>query len=149
MDVTERVLIRILLTLLLIVAFCPVAVAASPNKKFDFLLRFNDLNEVAFAYHRHCLSSTSDINEKFLRTLEFVADQLYAEAQIKEPGMNSEYIKEQLLQRRYNIQYKLDHANAKEGCNSATSSVAKTHYEEFSRYTEPEVRKFIDEKTAG
>ena len=97
---------------MLIMMFCSVA-HASQNKKYDFLLRFFDFNEAAFAYHRHCLSVSDAINPKFLRTLELVADALFDEMQKEHPRMKPEYIKAKILERRYNIQYKLDHANIK------------------------------------
>ena len=107
------------------------------------------MNESAFAYHRHCLSRTDGINETFLRTLEFVADELFAEAKKNEPKANPEYIKTKILERRYNIQYRLDHANMKEGCYSQASITAKEHYQEFSNYNTSQIRKFIDEQTSG
>ena len=146
MAASKRTITRTLLTLLLIVAFCPLAYAA-PQKRIDFLLYFFDMNESAFAYHRHCLSRTEDINETFLRTLEFVADELFAEAKKEEPKTNPEYIKTKILERRYNIQYRLDHANMKEGCYSEASEIAKEHYQEFSNHNKSEIRKFIDERT--
>lgn len=73
-------------------AFC-LSANAGNSKRFEFLLRFLDLNRAAFAYHRHCLSRTENINETFLRTLEFVADELFAEAKRDDPRMEAEYIK--------------------------------------------------------
>jgi len=143
---TERIVIRILWSLLLVVAFCPIAIAASPTK-FDFLMRFYDMNETAFAYHRHCLSTTEAINPTFLKTLEFVADELFIESIKNNPKMKPEYIKNRILERRYNIQYRLDHANMKDGCYSQASLTAKEHYQEFSNYKNSEIRKFIDEQT--
>ncbi len=74
METGKKSIIRITLTVLLMMAFCSSA-SADSSKKFEFLLRFFDLNEAAFAYHRHCLNRTENINETFLRTLEFVADE--------------------------------------------------------------------------
>lgn len=146
MKAGKRTITRALLTLLLIVAFCPFAHAV-PQKRIDFLLYFFDMNESAFAYHRHCLSRTEDINETFLRTLEFVADELFAEAKKNEPKIDPEYIKTKILERRYNIQYRLDHANINEGCYSKASITAKEHYQEFSHYKLPAIHKFIEERT--
>ncbi len=102
------------LTLLLIVAFCPVVYADS-DKKFRFLLHFFDQNEAAFAYHRHCLSPDKNINDTFLGTLTFVADELLAEVVKSAPNRDPEHIKAKILERRYNIQYKLDHAHMEVG----------------------------------
>ena len=143
---TERIIIRILWALLLTVALCPIAVAA-PSTKFNFLMRFYDMNEAAFAYHRHCLSETEAINPIFLKTLEFVANELIAESIKDTPKMRPEYIKTKILERRYSIQYSLDRANIKEGCYSQASLTAKEHYQEFSNYKNSEIRKFIDEQT--
>lgn len=115
MKTGKKKIMRMALSILLMAAFCPLAHAA-PQKRMDFLLYFFDMNEAAFAYHRHCLSRSGGINETFLRTLEFVADELFTEAKKEDPKTNPEYIKTKILERRYNIQYKLDHANMKEGC---------------------------------
>ena len=143
---SQKAIMRMLSVLLLIMAFCPSASAGS-SKKFEFLLHFFDMNEMAFAYHRHCLSRTENINETFLKALEFVADELFEEAKKDDPGINPEYIKNKLLERRYNIQYRLDYNNMKEGCYSKASMVAKEHYQEFSNYNKSEIREFIDEQT--
>lgn len=55
MKTGKKNITRIVLSILLMTAFCPSANAGS-SQKFEFLLRFFDLNEAAFAYHRHCLS---------------------------------------------------------------------------------------------
>ena len=145
----KRVFIRILLILIAIVVLQPTIASATPQKRIEFLLYFFDMNESAFAYHRHCLSQTEELNSTFLRTLEFVADELFAEAKNNDPKMNPEYIKTKILERRYSIQYRLDHANINDGCYSQASITAKEHYQEFSNYNISEIRKFIDEKTGG
>lgn len=120
---------------------------ADSNKRFDFLMRFNDLNETAFAYHRHCLRNTGSINEKFMSTFDFVADELLDEGIKTTPHMAPEHVVQKILDRRSSIQYQLDRTNMKEGCNTQATEMAKAHYEEFSRYTRSEIRKFIKEKT--
>lgn len=127
-------------------AFSPVANAA-PNKKFDFLIRFFDLNEAAFAYQRHCLGRSEEIDQTFLKAMEFVADELFSEGIKNSPNVKPEYIKAKILERRYNIQYQLDNANIKEGCMSANSQLAQSHYKEFSRFNTAQVKQFIDEQT--
>lgn len=107
------------------------------------------MNEAAFAYHRHCLRTSEEINTTFLKTLEFVADELFAQAKKDDPGISPEYIKTKLLERRYNLQYRLDHENMKEGCHTPATDMAKAHYEEFSRYNKKEIRNFIDKHTGG
>lgn len=133
----------------MVLVLYPATSNAAPPKKIDFLLRFYDMNEAAFAYHRHCLSKSDAINGTFLRTLEFVADELFAEAKKNKPKTDPEYIKTKILERRYNIQYRLDHANMNEGCYSQASLTAKEHYQEFSNYKKSEIRKFINEQTQG
>lgn len=130
-------------------ALQPTIAGADPQKRIDFLQYFFDMNESAFAYHRHCLSQTEELNSTFLRTLEFVVDELFDEAKRDDPDIDPEYIKTKILERRYNIQYRLDHANIKEGCYSQASMTAKEHYQEFSNYNTSQIRKFIDEKTGG
>lgn len=122
---------------------------AKSSNRLEFLLRFYDLNEAAFAYHRHCLSTTEGLNHTFLRTLEFVTDELFVEAQKNDPAVNPDYIKAKILERRYNEQYRLDHAHIKEGCNSQASIIAKQHYQEFSKYNETEIRKLIYDRAGS
>ena len=134
------------MTLLLIAAFSPVSSAAS-NKKFNFLLRFFDMNEMAFAYHRHCMGGDGGINAKFLSTMEFVADALYDESLKTNPSIRPDYIKKKILERRYNIQYKLDKDNLRNGCQSGDSQTALAHYNEFSRFSRAQIGDFIVERT--
>lgn len=131
------------------VALQPAIANAAPQKRIEFLLYFFDMNESAFAYHRHCLNRTEKINTTFLKTLEFVADELFETARENTPRENPEHIKTKILERRYNIQYRLDHANIKEGCYTQASLMAKEHYQEFSNYDISEIRKFIDEQTGN
>lgn len=149
MKIAKKNIIRVALSILLMVIFCPSANAGS-SQKFEFLLRFFDLNEAAFAYHRHCVSTKQEtINQTFLKTLEYVADELFAEAKKDEPRMDPEYIKTKILERRSNLQYRLDLENMKNGCRTPETEMAKAHYEEFSRYNRREISRFIDKKTGG
>lgn len=145
MKTGRKNIIRIALSILLMTAFCPSA-SASSSQKFEFLLRFFDLNEAAFAYHRHCLSRSENINETFLEMLEYVADELFAEAKKDDPGMDTEYIKTKILERRYNLQYRLDHENMKNGCYTPATEMAKAHYEEFSHYNSQKISAFIQKQ---
>jgi hypothetical protein len=138
------------LTFLLIVAFCiaPVPGAnAAPSYKFGFLLRFFDFNEAAFAYHRHCLGRTEPINRNFVKAMDMVAADLYEEGVRNNPDLKPEQISSKILERKYNLQYKLDNTNMKEGCLSKDSEAAKTHYRDISRYSEAEIISLIDQKT--
>ncbi len=127
----------------------PTIASAAPQKRIDFLLYLFDMNESAFAYHRHCLSTRGELNGAFLKTLEFVADELFAAVKKDQSQINPEYLKTKILERRYNIQYRLDYVNMKEGCYSEASIKAKEHYQEFSNYNISQIRKFIDEQTGG
>ena len=139
---------RLLLILILTLAFCPIA-QAEPKEKSNFLVNFFDINEAAFAYHRHCLNSeNSGINVNFIRTSELVADALFADAVRKAPQADAQHIKAKILERRYNIQYKLDHVHMKEGCHSSSVKAARDHYEKFSKLNINEVKKYIEEQTA-
>lgn len=131
----------------MVLALFPTTTHAAPETKFSFLMRFYDLNEEAFAYHRHCLSKKGAINSTFLSTLEFVADELFAVSIEYNPKMEPDHIKAKILERRYKIQYGLDRANMNEGCYSKPSLRAKEHYKEFSNYDEVAIRKFIDDNT--
>ncbi len=133
---------------LLITCFSSIVIAGATDKKFNFLLRFFDLNEAAFAYHRHCLSAGEDINSKFLSTRKFAADELLAESIKENPDIKPEQIQTKILERRYKLQYKLDNANMKEGCLSKDSELAKAHYIEFSRFNRVQIEKFITQQTS-
>lgn len=111
-------------------------------------MRFYDMNEGAFAYHRHCLGSTGAINPTFLKMFEFVADEFLTESIKDNPNMKPEKIQSKILERRYKIQYGLDRANMRDGCSSMASMRSKDHYQNFSNYTLSEIRAFIDESTA-
>ena len=147
MTLQKRAIIHILSIFFLALVCFPVTALAAPEKKLDFLVRFFDLNERAFAYHRHCLSQKEVINPDFLRTLELVADGLLAESKIDSPNLKLEYIRARILERRYHIQYRLDRANMSDRCYSEEALKSKAHYLEFSRYNKPEIRKFIDKET--
>ncbi len=125
--------------------FCPDGNAYS-SRKFDFLLNFFDLNEAAFAYHRHCLAPAEKISPAFLKTLEIVADELFAQAIEDDPRISPKYIKTKILERRYNLQYSFDYNHMQEGCLPASIAEAKKHYQQLSSYNKTEVHNFIDEQ---
>jgi hypothetical protein len=127
------------------VAFSPVS-SAAPNRKLDFLLRFFDMNEAAFAYHRHCLSD-EEINRTFLSTMDFVADELFDEGVKTNPSVKPDEIKTKILERRYALQYKLDNAHMKKGCQSKDSRMGQAHYNEFSHFDRAQIGDFITERT--
>ncbi|NCT40570.1 MAG: hypothetical protein GW778_02775 [Alphaproteobacteria bacterium] len=79
--------------------------------------------------------------------MEYVADAFLDESVKDNPSMQPQYIQNQILQRRYEIQYRLDNANINEGCYSKASLAAKTHYQEFSRYSLSDIRAFIDQNS--
>ncbi len=139
---------RTLLTLLFITVLCPAAYADNGDK-FNFLLHFNDQNEEAFAYHLHCLGPQENLNETFLKTFRFVADELLTETIKRSPRVKPEYIKNKILKRRSDIQYKLDLVYMKISCSSPALAEAKAHYKEFSRYSTADISHFIDKQTKG
>ena len=139
----------LLLTLLFITAICPAALAENNNQKFQFLLYFYDRNEEAFSYQLHCLSHEEGLNEKFLSTLRFVADELLAETIKLSPKKSPEYIRDKIIKRRYNIQHELDRVYVNLGCDSDSLDGIRNHYKEFSRYDQAEISRYIDEQTVG
>lgn len=136
---------RLFWAFILLAVFCPAAAHAN-TPKFNFLLRFFDLNEAAFAYQRHCLGNTS-MDPTFLHTLEFVADALFDVAKEEDPKASDAYLKSEIMDRRDKLQYALDLANMKDGCGTPDSKLAEAHYREFSRYTIADIDHFIREKT--
>ena len=109
------------------------------------MLRFYDLNEEAFAYQRQCIAKTESINPTFLKNLEYVANALLDEAVKNDPAANPHYIRTQILERRYNIQYKLEHYYMSHSCSDKEVKRGQDHYEQFSLYNTDEIRKFIEE----
>ncbi len=149
---TKEIPIRIIfVALLLLTSSC----TATPNPaqkevntpRLDFLFRFFDYNEAAFAYKRHCLPTSEPINKKFQSTMDFVANELLREGERDNPNFKPEYVKNIIMERRNRLQYDLDTMSMKEGCASESAQTARAHYEEFSKYDLPEIRKFIDEQT--
>ena len=78
----EKTLIRALLIFFLIVASSPLANAA-PKKRIDLLLYFFDMNEAAFAYHRHCLSTKKNLNEIFTAKEHYQEFSNYKKSEIR------------------------------------------------------------------
>ncbi len=138
---------RILCTLILSIMFCfPIrAENKKPPEKLSFLVGFFDLNERAFAYHKHCLPDIA-INQTFLKTLEIVADELFSETLKDDPGFKPNYVKKNILRRRYEIQSELNKNYDQNGCFTEEAAEAKRHYEEYSKYTEDQIRELIQEQ---
>ena len=130
----------------LFMLFIPQVNAAS-TQRVQYLLHLFDMNEAAFAYHRHCVGPNEKINSKFLRGLEFVADELYEAVQEDEPEMSTEFIKSRIMERRYSIQYSFDRAHIQGGCGSREYAKAKPHYEDFSTFSVSEIRKIVRRET--
>jgi len=122
-------------------------VAASSNKKLDFLTWFFDLNEEAFAYHRHCLGSFRSIDPMFLKTLDVVANELFIEIVKQNPDTSRDFLKSMMLKRRATIQSQLDFVSHQQGCSTREVNQARVHYNEFSQYTEKEILNFIAQRT--
>jgi len=147
-ELKKRVSIKILLALLAMMVFCPTtAYAVIPLSRIQFLLHFFDLNEAAYADHRHCVSETEAINDRFMKTVDFITDELLIEVQKEDPRRNEEFLRSRILERRYDLQYKLDLAHMNEGCSSPSSKQAQVHYNDFSRYSSSDVRQIIKERT--
>ncbi|MGB4107028.1 MAG: hypothetical protein WBK55_04460 [Alphaproteobacteria bacterium] len=137
------------MALVLIAAFTGPVAAALPDKKMNFLIRFFDMNEAAFAYHRHCVGPKPVIDRSFVKTMKLVADELLAKAIVDNPQAKPEEIKSTIMERRYDLQYKLDTASMQDGCNSRDALIAKAHYEEFSRFDVNQINLFIEEQTSN
>lgn len=133
---------KILICVVLFMLFVVQANAAS-SPRVQYLLHLFDLNEAAFAYHRHCIGQSEKLNSKFLRGMEVVADELYEAVLEDEPKMSTEFIKSRIIERRYSIQYRYDQAHIQYGCVATQYAKAREHYEEFSNLNISEIRKII------
>lgn len=80
--------------------------------------------------------------------MESVADKLFDESIQSNPSIMPEQIKAKILERRYNLQYRFDNANMREGCSSNDSLMAKSHYIEFSRYDRSQIDEFISSQAS-
>ncbi len=127
--------------------FLSQTATAQSGKKFIFLLDLFDHNEAALAYHRHCLSSLESVDQSFMRTLAFVENALLEQGIKDNPSISSQDIRDQIMERRYNIQYSLDHAHSKDGCGAAHVVLAQKHYEMFSRYDHADIAAYIAGKS--
>lgn len=136
------------MTILFVAAFSSIACADS-KRKFDFLLRFYDLNDAAFAYQRHCLSDDGAVSQAFLRTFEFVAEELLAEAKKVNPRLDPISIKDRMQKRQESILYELDFTYMKQGCGTQAAKTASAHYERFSGLSREDVARFIDANTGA
>ncbi len=143
---------RLLLLLILIV------LSATPSRAKDgppvesrqqFLTRLNDLDQVAFGYHFHCISNKQMPDPKFMRILEMVSNDLLNELMRLHPESSPGDLKRQVAERRYNIQRDLESYYYKNGCQSDGARVASKHYEEFRVLSIADVKRFIDERSVA
>jgi hypothetical protein len=95
--------------------------------KLDKLLKFNDLNERAFAYHQHCIDKSKQMNPIFSNNFEQVANLLLHKS-IETMGWDSEYATDQILDRREKAQKFLNIHYRENGCYSPEAFKAKEHY---------------------
>lgn len=139
---------RIVLTILMAFALAPIA-HASDSPRLKFLLMFFEMNEAAFAYHRHCLSTGGAIDETFLKSRDLVFQELLQEALADNPTMSPNYVRAKTMERQYNLQYRLDWANKNDGCYSKNAFIAKEHYQKLSNLEQAEILQYIDQQTKG
>ncbi len=104
------------------------------------LLKLNDLNERAFAYHHYCLRKTEPMNEQFLKNLEATANLLFDEV-MEQMNWEPQRIVDQIVKRRESIQQQLGHHYLTKGCHSAEGITARDHYRAFSQWDKEIVSK--------
>lgn len=125
------------LTLLLALALVSCTSAPRKNSQshaekgyFQALLKLNDFNERAFAYHRHCAPAQEPINEEFLRNFEHARNLLFDEG-IRTMGLTPERMSGEILTRRAQLQKALGGYYKTEGCSSLEAGAARDHYISF------------------
>lgn len=95
--------------------------------RLNTLLRLNDLNEQAFAYHQTCLIKTEPMNEQFMENFKIVSNQLFDQSRAT-LNRKPELIVSELLERREYIQSQLTATLSTKGCLSAEALAAQKHY---------------------
>lgn len=96
------------------------------------MLKLNDLNERAFAYHHYCLRETESMNPQFLKNFEIAINQLFDQA-LNTTDWEPQYIVDQVMDRRQYIQDTLRDYYQTQGCQSAEAITARDHYRALSR----------------
>jgi hypothetical protein len=123
--------------------------AAQKEDRFHFLARFFDLNETAFAYHRHCISKDRLPDPVFMENLDYVANALMQEMVSEFPDKKPAQHRANIMGRRYMIQQRLDGFYYENKCDSDHALTSAAHYEQFRAIDSVAVQKFILEKTGG
>lgn len=72
---------------------------------------------------------------------------LLKEAAAENPRVAPDYIKQEILKRRSDLQYRLDLQRMKSGCNTPNVQRAKAHYDEISSHSVANIAKLINDRT--
>lgn len=137
----------LILVILLIICGCSMPAKQEPrrtekdNMRLNTLMKLNDLNERAFAYHQFCLSKTEPMNEKFLENFKTSSNLLFDEC-LESLHWEPQYIVSQVLKRREQIQGGLKNYYLTKGCQSPEASVAQKHYRTFSQLNERQIKEY-------
>lgn len=118
------------------------ACSSPPKQKLDndrenrhqlnTLLRLNDLNEQAFAYHQTCLIKTEPMNEQFMENFKIVSNQLFDQCR-KTLKWEPEKIVSQLMERRKYLQNQSTANLSTNGCHSNEALMSQKHYRAMSQ----------------
>lgn len=111
------------------------------NKKFYKAFRINDMNERSLFFFNSCLKNYEGINKKFLDNFDLVISFMF-EACIDE-NCDTEYILEQILNRRKETYSTLERHYSVYGCNSDEAKLAIKHYRLFSSFKEEDIKYLI------
>ena len=96
------------------------------------LLRLNDMNEQAFAYHQVCLIKAEPMNEQFIENFEIVSHQLFDQCR-KTLKWEPEKIVSQLMERRKYLQNQSTANLSTKGCHSNEALASQKHYRAMSQ----------------
>jgi len=133
--------IFLMLFIVIALSSCTPAREHVPSKEnFNVLMKLNDLNERAFAYHKHCLKNTEPMNEVFLANFEQAANMLFDESMNMFRQRRPEDIVRKILERRNSMQNTLDKIYRADGCQSSEAKTAQEHYSTFSQLGKEKVK---------
>lgn len=141
-NISAPVFIALLLTMVC-GACTPARESTSYKRKddahFETLLKLNDLNERAFAYHQHCLASSEPMDEDFLKNFEITTNLLFDEG-METLGWKPEYISAQIIKRRDSLQGALNQYYQEKGCTSLEANAVQDHYSTFGNLNKNQIK---------
>lgn len=113
------------------------------ESRFESIVKLYDMNEMALAYHRHCVTRNALPTPKFMNNTKVITAALSGELRKQFPDKTQEEIDQEIFRRSDAIQKRMDRHFLKIGCQSEGLQKARKHYSIFGRMDEETVTSFI------